>query len=77
MKKATKSAAKAAKDATLGFDELNVIQPKTESENPTVPTGADKSLDNTDFGAASAKPLISEEQIKKGGRSRRARPGYL
>jgi phage-related protein len=57
----TSKAAKAAKDNMLGIDELNVIQPTSSTDS----SGSDKdaALTNADFGAADAKPLISENQI--------------
>lgn len=58
----TSKAAQDAKKALAGFDEINTLN-KTASTGSTAATGADAALANTDFGAASAKPLISESQI--------------
>lgn len=55
-------AAKNAKKSLAGFDQINQIGNKDTAS--ATPTGADKSLINTDFSSPSAKPLISEEQIR-------------
>jgi predicted nucleic acid-binding Zn-ribbon protein len=56
------AAAKAAKSSVSGFDEVNTLTKSSDASSGSS-TATDAGLTNTNFGAASAKPLIDPQQI--------------